>query len=747
MPHQAGLSEVIPPPQLPNNQTASAYYAPFSVQQEMEPEVPAMPWSHYLWVLRRHGWKIAAFVAICVATTALVSARLTRIYESTATIAIDAQTPTQPVGQDYMPIWVDWDAFLDTQIKLIESTSVLRPVAEQYHLLDPGGRTGHDDPQKLQLEAAAPVSLGNLKVTRPKGTYLLLISYRSPDPHRAADVANAVAKSYLAHTYDLRIESSTYLSSFLERQLDELKAKMEQSSKALAEFEKDLDVVNPDEKTNILSARLLQLNTDYTNAQADRVNKEAAWNTIQSGSLPAEQVSSQGGALAKLSDNLDQARQHFIAVKAVYGSSHPEYRKAAAELAGAEKQFEDARQGIVERVAAQYRESLNREQMLEKAVTQTKAEWDHLNARSFEYQQLKREADTDKALYDELIRKIREANINSGFQNNNISIADFARPALGPVYPNTRQNLLLAFLASLLLGVGAAILHDSLDTTLRDPGEASRFLGADVIASLPVDRASAQLPKPPATTPPTAIVPKPGSDPNRKGYYRTASDFDEAVRTLRNTILLSDFEGRLRSILFTSAVPAEGKTTMAAHFAIANADRGQKTLLVDADLRRPSLHARFGLTPREGLSNVLTGDLPWQDVVIPIEGKPNLALLPSGPGSHRAADLIGPRLSTLLDEFAKQYDLVILDSPPLLGFAESLQIAAAADGVLVVSRAADTKRKAVAAVISALNRLHVNIVGVVLNQVSQHTSADSYAYYGYYRYGRYGYGHNEKPEE
>jgi capsular exopolysaccharide synthesis family protein len=357
---------------------------------------------------------------------------------------------------------------------------------------------------------------------------------------------------------------------------------------------------------------------------------------------------------------------------------------------------------------------------------------------------LKREADADKALYDELIRKIREADINAGFQNNNIRIADLARPPLSPVYPNVRLNLILAFFLSTLLAVGAVLLQDTLDTTLRDPKEASRFLGTDVIGTMPVDRLAAQLPKGPATTPTAAIVAQTAKNEKRKGYYRSTSDFEEAVRTIRNTILLSDFEGRLRSIVLTSAAPSEGKSTIAAHLAIANADRGKKTLLVDADLRRPSLHAKFGLTPREGLSNVLTGELPWQDAVVPVEGRPNLCLLPAGPGSHRAADLIGPRLSTLLDEFAKEYDLVILDSPPLLGFAECLQIAAAADGVLIVSLAGETRRKAVAEVISVLHRLRANIIGVVLNQVSQNTSADGYSYYGYYGKNYSGY---NKPTE
>jgi capsular exopolysaccharide synthesis family protein len=739
MPEQPRLAEVIPPGQS-NNLPAVAYYPPIPMQQEFEPEAPAVPLSHYLWVLRRHRWKIVAFVATCVFATAVVSSRLQPIYESIATVDVDRQAPQEVVGQDSTRSSTapnDADQFLATQVKLIQSDAVLRPVAEQYHLLDKEGQLNKMSPERAQQTARAPVVLKRLKVTRPPNTYLLLISYRSPDPALAADAANAIATSYLNHTYNIRIRSSASLSTFMEKQLDELKAKMERSSLALAQFEKDLDVINPEEKTNILSSRLLQLNTEYTAAQGERVSKEAAWNAMKSGSLEAAQVSSQGAALAQLNETLNQARQRFALIKSTYGSTHPEYRKAASELAEVERQFESTRSNIAERIAVEYRQALNREQMLQKTVAETKAEWDRINSRSFEYQQLKREAEADKTLYDELIRKIREADINAGFQNNNIRIADVARPPLRPVFPNVTLNLLLAFLFSTLLAVGAALLQDTLDTTLRDPNEASRFLGTDVIGTMPVDRLAAQLPKGPATVPSAAIVAQSAQNEKKKGYYRHTSDFEEAVRTIRNTILLSDFEGRLRSLVLTSAAPGEGKTTIAAHLAIANADRGKKTLLVDGDLRRPSVHAKFGLTPREGLSNVLTGELQWQDVVMQIEGRPNLSVLPAGPGSHRAADLIGPRLSTLLDEFAKEYDLVILDSPPLLGFAECLQMATAADGVLIISRAGDTKRRAVAEVISVLNRLRANIIGVILNQVSQNTSSDGYSYYGYYRYGHY----------
>jgi capsular exopolysaccharide synthesis family protein len=738
MPEQSRLAEIIPPVQS-NNLPAVTYYPPIPLQQDFEPEAPSVPLSHYLWVLRRHLWEMIAFVTTCVLVTAVVSARLQPIYESMATVDVDRQAPSEVVGQDSTRSSApnDADQFLATQVKLIQSDGVLRPVAEQFHLLDREGQLKRMSPEKAQETAQAPVTLSRLKVTRPPNTYLLLISYRSPDPGLAADVANAIANSYLAHTYDIRIRSSASLSTFMEKQLDELRAKMEKSGLALAQFEKDLDVINPEEKTNILSSRLLQLNTEYTTAQAERVQKEAAWNAMKSGSLEAVQVSSQGQDLAKLSDSLNQARQRFALVKATYGSTHPEYRKAASELAEVERQFESTRNNIAERIAVEYREALNREQMLQKTVAETKAEWDRVNSRSFEYQQLKREADADKTLYDELIRKIREADINAGFQNNNIRIADVARPPLGPVFPNIKLNLILAFLFSTLLAVGAALLQDTLDTTLRDPKEASRFLGTDVIGTMPVDGLAAQLPRAVAPDTAAAIVPKPPQGGKGKNYYRSTSDFEESVRTIRNTILLSDFEGRLRSIVITSAAPSEGKTTIAAHLAIANADRGKKTLIVDGDLRRPSIHTKFGITPREGLSNVLTGEMPWQDVVLPVEGRPNLSVLPAGLGSHRAADLIGPRLATLLDEFAKEYDLVILDSPPLLGFAECLQMATAADGVLIVSRAGETKRGAVAEVISVLNRLRANVIGVVLNQVSQNTSSDGYSYYGYYHYGHY----------
>jgi len=326
---------------------------------EVEAAASSVPLSHYLWILKRHWWKILLFVGCTVAATLVISSRLIPIYEATATVDIDRQMPSGIIGQEATrTVANDSEQFLATQAKIIQSDSVLRPVAEQYQLLSM--EINAPDAAAAKLAEDAPVVLKSLKVTRPPNTYLLLISYRSADPRLAANVANGIARSYLEHTYNIRFRSSASLSAFMERQLEELKAKMERSSGALAQFERELNVINPEEKTSILSARLLQLNTEYTNAQADRVRKEAAYKSVASGSLEAAQVSTQGDALKRLSERLDEEQQKFAEIKAHYGPNHPEYRKASLQLAELQRQLQSGTENIAHRVEVEYGEALNR---------------------------------------------------------------------------------------------------------------------------------------------------------------------------------------------------------------------------------------------------------------------------------------------------------------------------------------------------------------------------------------------------
>ncbi len=747
-------------PAVTDHYRAPAPIAPAVIDAEFEPQAAHVPLAHYLWILRRHAWKIAAGVLATTLAALIISLRLTPIYESTATIDIDRRMPTGVLGQEAAEIVNnDADQFLATQVKLIQSDSVLRPVVDKFHLREVEKDALEEAVDTSATSLEAPVILKHLQVTRPPNTYILQISYRSSNRQLAADVANEIAVSYLAHTYRIRYKATASLSDFMERQLEELKAQMEKSSEALARYERDLSVISPEEKTNILSARLLELNTEYTKAQAKRVAKEAAYNAVKSGTMASAEASTQGEALKKLTESLNQEQQKFAEMKNHYGVNHPEYQKQQALISEITTQIESTRAGIGQRVESEYREAADGEAMLEQKVTETKKDFDDLNARSFNYQSLKREADSDKQLYEELVRKIKEAGINAGFQNSSIRIADEARPGLKPVFPRTWLNVLLAFLFASFVGVGAAVLSDVLDNTIRDPDQVMRLMKTDVIGSLPSVKDWRRRLSPIANT---AALPTPvnGNGHGKNGHgknghgkngsaspglvkktggtrkaddgYQALSTYEEAIRTLRNSILLTDFDRRLKSVLLTSASPSEGKSTVAAHLAATHAGQHKRTLLIDGDLRRPSVHRLYQVPNSVGLSNVLLQQISWRDAVIRVEHPEDLDVLPAGPSTRRASDLMGMGLAQLIEEASREYDLVVLDAPPLLGFAEPLQMATAVDGVIVVARAGDTSRKALSSVITTLARLRANLVGVVLNEVHREVSAGYYYYYGHY---------------
>jgi polysaccharide biosynthesis transport protein len=733
---------------------------------EFEAARPSVSTTHYLLVIFRQKWRIAGFVAVCLLLTYLIASRLTPIYQSTAKIDVDRHIPAGVVGQEASQGTTgdDADAFMATQGELIQSDAVLRPVAEKFNLLEEEKQLAKLPADRAQRKSDAPVYLNNLKVTRPVNTYILDISYRSPDPQLAADVANAIAQSYLEHTFEIRLQSSNALSVFMEKQLDELKAKMERSDMALAKFEQELNVINPEDKTNILSSRLLQLNTEFTNAQADRVRKQAAFDSLRSGSVAAAEISGQGDELNRLQDRVNQAKQHLANVASIYGPAHQEYRKAANDLAEVQRQIEESRRSVAQRVETDFRQALSREEMLSKAVQETKTEYDQLNTRSFEYQQLKREAETNKALYSDLERRIKEAGINAGFQTSSIRIADLARPSDVPVYPRKTLYMILAFIVSSVLAICAAVLADVLDNTIRDPEQAAHALDTSVLGTLPTVKEMRRRVNPLSETLTAAAGMASGSENGNfasatgvnnfatqiesamssrrlkrkhllhppSGKYAGISSYEEAIRTLRHSILLPDFDRHMRSLLLTSALPGEGKSTAIIHLAVAHAEQGKRTLIIDADLRRPSIHKKLSLDGSAGLSNALLGELNWKEAVFGAEQWPGLRVLPAGTASRRASDLIGSVMIDILDEAEQSYDLIFVDAPPLLGFAETMQIATAVDGVVVMARAGQTSRRAVATVLATLNRLRANTIGLVLNEVDKN-STHGYYYYGDYR--------------
>jgi succinoglycan biosynthesis transport protein ExoP len=342
--------------------------------------------SQYLWIVKRHRWKLVAFVVFSVIATVIVSKRLTPLYESTAVIDIDRQTPAAVLGNESTAAVnsADVENYLTTQEQIVQSDAVLRPVVEKYHLMTPALRKLEKDPLLSSRLKDAPIELRGLKVTRPLHTFLLLISYRSPDPQLSADVVNEIARSYIRHTYDIRYQAASQMTGYMEKQLEELKAKMERSAGALANLEKDLDVINPEEKTNVFSARLLHLDNDLTAAEVDRAGKEAAFNAVKGGSLPAAEASTEGEQLRTLEAKLNEATERFAEVQTQFGSTHPIYKKAASQVTELQWEIDVLRRRIVQRVGIDYQQAVNRESLLRRDMTQAKAEFDQMNGRSFE---------------------------------------------------------------------------------------------------------------------------------------------------------------------------------------------------------------------------------------------------------------------------------------------------------------------------------------------------------------------------
>ena len=538
--------------------------------------------------------------------------------------------------------------------------------------------------------------------------------------------------------YNTRFRSAADLSAFMEKQLEELKVKMESSAEALGRFERDLSVINPEEKTNILSARLLQLNTEYTGAQVDRVRKEAAWRSVKSGTLESASMG-QGDALKTITDRLNDAQQAFSAIQTRFGVNHPEYKKAAKQVAELKAELDSTKQHAGERVGAEYNQAVVREEMLQKAATEAKAEYDGLNARSIQYQQLKREAEADKKLYDELIQKIKEAGINSGFQGDSIRLADLARPGAFPVSPSMKINLLLALALGLLFSVGAALGADMMDNTVRDPEQVQRLLNTQVIGILPHAKAPAKR----GAGGEAKVLMKPRTSPTS-----TSAAISKRFELCRNSILLSNLDRGVSSLLITSAAPREGKTTTAVHLALAHAEQRHKTLLIDCDLRRPAVHKYFGFSKdAPGISNIANQGLEWRSTVQRVESVPDLHVITAGPSSRLAADLLDNVIPRIIAEANNDYALVVIDAPPVLGFAECLQLSTAVDSVVVVTLAGETNRKALMSVLEMLRRLHARTSGIVLNRMAKDVT-DGYYYYGYYgKYYRYYSKYHETPTD
>jgi succinoglycan biosynthesis transport protein ExoP len=649
-----------------------------------DPAHAQRPLTFYLRILRRQWMMIALACAAFTSLVVIVCAIVPPIHEGSAVIAIDRQAAPETIGSDRLLSTGD-DQFMATQQNLIRGDTILRPVVERYHLLAREHQLRRyffwqASPERQRSIKEAPIVLKHLKIERNPNTYLLTITYRDRDPRIAAQVANAIADSYLRDIFNTRIREAGRLTSSMEQQLIDLKLKMESTHNALMVYQRDLGTADPEHKTSVLVAKLQALNTENSAAVADRIAKEAMYRETQGGSLAAVQVSSQSLDLSRDVAALQAAKANLAAVAATYGDQHPEYQKAAAQLAEARAALEESRKNVASRIGVDYRQTLLRERMLSAAVAETKQEVDDLTAQSFDYLELKHEADTAERVYEDLFAKIKQSGINSELQNNIIRLANAARPAARPIFPNWPLIVSLSLGFSFLVCAAWVISAELTDASAKEVGVVQDAMGVPVICALP------------------------------------------RVGNMQLRLALGADGMRL----------ARSYLTLALALAMMSAEQGKHTLLIDADLRQPALERLLHLDPDAGLSEVLAQRSDWRAVTRPVVSRPHLFVLGAGLPLPRSLAQIGPQIRALLEQVTREYDLVVVDSPPLLGCAETLDLAAASQATVLAVRSGHTTMNTLATTVETLQRVNVPIAGIVLNESAVDGDATYKAYARYY---------------
>src|SRR5438105_10237201 len=435
------------------------------------------------------------------------------------------------------------------------------------------------------------------------------------------------------------------------------------------------------------------------------------------------------GLLDKLREKEADLETQYAMATTQFGSGYPRVTELNNQLKQVRAAIEAEKTKLQQKMRDDYLAALQRENLLDSAFNKQKQEANKLNESAIEYTVLKRDAETNRQLYQDLLQRLKEAGVSAGLRSSNIRIVDIARVPTQPISPNVHRSLVLGFLLALGLGVGLALVRETFDSTVRSMEEVRAVSTLPALGTIPLQLVTDERFRKRRLT----ISP----DGERSGmlalvtYERPKSEAAEAYRALRTSILLSSFGAPPKVILVTSAMPREGKTTISANSALVLAQRGSRVLLVDADLRRPGVERMMGIRSKEGLSTLISGVDKAEDVIVQFSKVPNLWILPAGPIPPQPAELLGSNvMKEHIARWRDEYDHVIIDTPPCLSVTDAVILSADVDRVLLVARAGQTTKPALRRACDLLLQVNAKVMGVVLNAFDLR-SADSY----YYSYG------------
>jgi polysaccharide biosynthesis transport protein len=725
------------------------------------PAPSVLPWDQvprephlldYLIILRKHQWLIITFLLTVVTVVTIASFKMKPVYEASARVEIDKESQNMtpfPDANSYGE-FEDSENYIETQAKILQSETLALMTIKSLDLArypEFGGsatNTLHDG-AIARRPAILGAFLGRLTVKRVPTSRLIQVQFEAEDPQLAAAVVNAHLHNFEEQNFRSKFDATTQASNWLSAELEELRIKVEKSEDARIAYERQNQIWQIDEKQDITTQKLADLSKAATDAQTDAAAKEALYRMAISGSvdaLPAARSNDVISGLIKRKSDLDE---QYAEALDQYGPNFPKVLRLATQQKEVENNLADARKVMVESVGIEFDTAKSHVALLQEALDKQKAEANDLAEKLVQYHILQHDAESNKLLYDGLLQKLKEAGITAGLRSTNIRVVDPALAPNSPSRPQKFRNIVLACLVGLVGGVGLALFREYLDNTVKSPDDIEALTGLPSLAVVP------SLPGLPTTQGRLSRLAREAAPQSASGprvellsYIQPKSQISEAFRALRTSLLLSQADHPPQVILVTSALPREGKTTAAVNLAVTLAQLGDRTLLMDSDLRKPGIRRALNLTGGKevGLSSYLAGVSTLDEVMMPHPTINNLVALTTGPVPPSPADLLSShRMREAITDLRHRFKFVVIDSPPVMAATDAVILSALTDGVLLVVRSGETPKEAFTRTRDLLAAVKCRLLGVVLNAVDS-SAPDYYYSYRYYPYA-YGYGYGE----
>jgi succinoglycan biosynthesis transport protein ExoP len=692
-----------------------------------------------LWntLLRRKGLIIAVALSVFL-ITALATILMTPIYRSSVTVQINPEDSGRVLQYDVASQEQSFNAkdFYQTQYELLKSKALANQVIDELNLESYlGGAklakpffeetlesiTGWFSDIKGEDESeTVPVILGeasladkfltDLTVEPVKNSRIVTIHYESKNPQLATSVANTVAEKYIRMNLDRRVDAASYAEKFLKEQLVQAKSKLQESEAELVKYAKLKDIISTDDKQTLDSQTITELNKALTEARKKRIEVESNYEQLKSASsLTRIQENTVVQELKKTKARMEGDYQQKLGI---YKPAYPEMLQLKQQINEIEQQIKNEISNETNALKADYLAAKDKEKELESELNKQKELFLILKDKSIKYNTLSREVETNRELYKGLLQRLKEVGVAGSVGTNNITVVDRATLPTGKFKPNTKLNLALGLVLGLFVGVVAAFLLEFIHNTVTTAGEIESLLNTTVLGTIPREKNTKNLAMLAAHDPQSAL--------------------SESLRSLRTHLIFSTSHGLPKSLSITSAMPSEGKSSVISNLAISLCQAGKSVLLIDCDLRKPVQHKQFKLDNTIGMSDYLTGQKSEDQITQPTEVD-GLFVIPSGPIPPTPVELLsGDRFSELLKKAHERFDIVLVDSPPIIGLSDALVIAQQVEVTLFTVAFNQTRKDAIRETYKRMKQSGANIVGAVFSKVKQ-SSGGSYAYYYYYQ--------------